>query len=289
MRRVNARGSLLFLLTACGAFHDEHSPEKSSKRLDIAKDYLKKHELEAAEHECGIAIGLNPQNDEAYVTRGLVALVHARDDQSTLEINSCLTGIDAEATRKDMDAALLKADVDFEKATHISPDYGEAWADRGVVHSLLEDYANSEQYLKKGLELTPRLIDPGLTRANLGWAQFHQNRLVDAAGQLQQALQFQPKMCVANYRLARVYYANQEWDKAAELFQAVSEDTTCGSQEASYYLMKTEMQRGLIDKARVARDACLKLSIKSCIAAQCRADGASLGASAPATSAGTSP
>jgi len=91
---------------------------------------------------------------------------------------------------------------------------------------------------------------------------------------------------VANYRLARVYYAREEWDKAAELFQAVSEDTTCGSQEASLYLMKTEMQRGLMDQARVARDACLKLSPKSCIAAECRAYGAKLGASAPA---GTAP
>ena len=287
MRVGNARGLLLFSLLACGGFHDEHSAEKSSKRLDIAKDFLKKHQLEAAEHECGVAIGLNPQNDEAYLVRGLVSLVHARDDQSTLEITGCLTGIDAEATRKDMDVALQKADLDFERATRISPDYGEAWADRGVVHSLLEDFAAGEQYLKKALELTPRLLDPGLTRANLGWALFHENKLVDAAGELQQALQFQPKMCVANYRLARVYYANQEWDKAAELFQAVSDDTTCGSQEASYYLMMTEMQRGLIDQARIARDACLKLSAKSCIAAECRAKGASLGASAP--SAGTAP
>lgn len=288
MRGVNARGSLLFLLAACGAFHDEHNPEKSSKRLDIAKDYLKKHELEAAEHECSVAIGLNPQNDEAYVTRGLVSLVRARDTDVTLEINDCLTKLDAEATRKDMDAALLKADADFEQAAKLNPEYGEAWASRGLVHNLLDDYPAAEGYLNKALSLPQRLVDPALTRANLGWALFHQNKLVDAASALRQVLEFQPKMCVANYRLGRVYYAREEWDKAAELFQAVSEDTTCGSQEASYYLMKTEMQRGLIDQARGARNACLKLSLKSCIAAECRAQGASLGASAPATSAGTS-
>jgi hypothetical protein len=56
----------------------------------------------------------------------------------------------------------------------------------------------------------------------------------------------------------------------------VSDDTTCGSQEASYYLMKTEMQRGLNADAKGARDKCLALSPKSCIAAQCRAEGASL-------------
>ena len=106
---------------------------------------------------------------------------------------------------------------------------------------------------------------------------FHQNKLVDAAKELREAMQFQPKMCVATYRLARVYFAREEWEKAAESFQAVSDDPSCGSQEASFYLMKTRMQQGLADKAREARDACLKLSPKSCIATQCRADGASLG------------
>jgi len=269
----NARGLLLFLLAACGTFHDEHSAEKSSKRLDIAKDFLKKHQLEAAEHECGVAIGLNPQNDEAYVTRGLVSLVRARDTEVTLEIDNCLTGVDAEATRKDMDASLMKADADFEQAAKISPEYGEAWADRGLVHTLLDENTKAEEYLTKALGLPQRLIDPTLTRANLGWALFHENKLVDAAGELRKALQFSPKMCVANYRLARVYYAREEWDKAAELFQAVSDDTTCGSQEASYYLMKTRMQQGLRDDAKTARDACLKLSPKSCVAAQCRAEG----------------
>lgn len=274
MRGFKAHGLLLFLaVMACGPFHDERSPEKSSKRLDIAKDFLKKHQLEAAEHECGVAISLNPQNDEAYLTRGLVSLVRARDTEVTLEVDGCLTGVDAEATRKDMDAALLKADGDFAQAAKVSPEYGEAWADRGVVHTLLDENVPAEEYLEKALALPQRLIDPALTRANLGWALFHQNKLVDAAKELRQTLQFQPKMCVANYRLARVYYARQEWDKAAELFQAVSADTSCGSQEASYYLMKTRMQQGLTDDAKAARDACLKLSPKSCVAAQCRTEG----------------
>jgi hypothetical protein len=84
-------------------------------------------------------------------------------------------------------------------------------------------------------------------------------------------------MCVATYRLARVYFAREEWEKAAELFQVASDDPACGSQEASLYLMKTRMHQGLVNDARAARDACLKISSKSCIAAQCRADGGALG------------
>ena len=61
-------------------------------------------------------------------------------------------------------------------------------------------------------------------------------------------------------------------------FESVSIDPSCGSQEAGLYLMKTRMQQGLVEDARRARDACLKISRQSCIAAQCRADGGALGA-----------
>jgi len=132
-------------------------------------------------------------------------------------------------------------------------------------------------YFSKALEYPMRLDNPALTRAHLGWALFHQKRYVDAAKELRQAKQFQPNMCVATYRLARVYFAREEWEKAAELFQTASDDPSCGSQEASYYLMKTRMQQGLGAEAKVARDACLKISPQSCIASQCRADGRGLG------------
>jgi Tfp pilus assembly protein PilF len=272
-----ALGLLVFLGSiGCGA-HIEHSPEKSAKRLDIAKDFLRKNELEAAEAECNKAIAYNPSNDEAYVVRGLISMVRAYDAKRSMEIDSCLTGLDAEATDKDLQAFLTKADVDFEEAAAVTPDYGEAWANRGIVHNLMTDYDSAADYLGKALQNPMRLMNPSLTRAHLGWALFHQDKLVDAAKELRTAIQFQPKMCVATYRLGRVYFAREEWEKAAELFQTASEDPSCGSQEASYYLMRTRMQQGLVSEARSARNACLKLSPHSCIATKCRADGGTLG------------
>lgn len=272
-----ALGLLVFLGSiGCGA-HIEHSPEKSAKRLDIAKDFLRKNELEAAEAECNKAIAYNPNNDEAYVVRGLISMVRAYDAKRSMEIDSCLTGLDAEATDKDLQAFLTKADVDFEEAAAVTPDYGEAWANRGIVHNLMTDYDSAADYLGKALQNPMRLMNPSLTRAHLGWALFHQDKLVDAAKELRTAIQFQPKMCVATYRLGRVYFAREEWEKAAELFQTASEDPSCGSQEASYYLMRTRMQQGLVSEARSARNACLKLSPHSCIATKCRADGGTLG------------
>jgi len=270
---------LLVILAACGVRNVERDTAKSSTRLDLAKDFLRKHQLEAAETESNRALSFNPRNDEAYVIRGLIHMVRAIDTMRTLEIESCLTGVDAEITQRDLDTHLKKADLDFEHATKITPDYGEGWANRGVVHNLLEDYCGASSYFEKALENPMRLDSPGLTRAHLGWSFFHQSKLVEAAKELRQSVQFQPNMCVATYRLARVYFAREEWEKAAELFQTTSEDPSCGSQEASLYLMKTRMQQGLVDDARRARDTCLKLSPRSCIASQCRADGGALGGS----------
>ena len=275
----NALKVLLIVAASGGCFHgrSEQDAAKSANRLDLAKDFLRKHELEAAKTEADRSLALNPNNDEAYVIRGLVSMVRAIDTERTLSIEACLTGLDAEATQKDLDDALKTAETDFGAAAKLSPDYGEAWSNRGVVANLLEDYEAAETYLKTALENPMRLFSPGLTRAHLGWALFHQNKFVEAAKELRQAVQFQPKMCVATYRLARVYFAREEWEKAAELFQTVSDDPSCGSQEASLFLMKTRMMQGLVDDARHARDTCLKSSRRSCIANQCRADGAALG------------
>jgi tetratricopeptide (TPR) repeat protein len=272
----NALGLLVICVMSACLQRDDKELAKSATRLDLAKDFLRKHQLEAADAECNRALAFNPANDEAYNTRGLVAMVRALDTQRTLEIEACLTGVDAEVTQRDLDGFLRKADADFSEATKLSPDYGEAWSNRGVVHNLLEDYGTAAEYLTRALGNPMRLDSSGLTRAHLGWALFHQTKYVDATKQLRQAVQLQPNMCVATYRLARVYFAREEWEKAAELFQTTSDDSSCGSQEASLYLMKTRMQQGLFDDARRARDACLKISPKSCIAAQCRAGGVSI-------------
>ena len=273
---------LMVGLGGCFVTKTEHDEKKSATRLDLAKDFLRKHELEAAQTESDRSLAFNPQNDEAYNIRGLVWMVRAIDTQRTLEIEGCLTGLDAEATQKDLDMFLKKADADFAAAAKLSPTYGEAWANRGVVANLLEQYDLAEKYLRTALENPMRLASPGLTRAHLGWAMFHQREYVDAAKELRQAVQFQPNMCVATYRLARVYFAREEWEKAAELFQTVSDDPSCGSQEASLFLMKTRMQQGLVEDARRARESCLKRSRAqhSCIANQCRADGGALGPTA---------
>lgn len=261
----------------CPGTRNTGDAAKSEVRLQLAKDYLSKNQLEAAQAEADKAIAFQPTNEEAYNVRGLVHLLRALSAQRILTLDSCLTGLDAEAMQGEQDLQLGAARGDFEKATRLAPDFGEAWSNLGTVHNLLGDADRAVPALEEALANAARLINPGLTRAHLGWAQFHARNYVGALKELRQALQFQPGMCVATYRLGRVYFAREEWEKAAEQFQEVSDQSSCGLQEAALYLMKARMQQGLAEDARKAREACLRVSPASCAAIECRTLGASLG------------
>src|ERR1043165_4049799 len=94
---------MLAILAGCGIGHVDKDPAKSQTRLDLAKDFLRKHQLEAAMTETNRSLAYNPGNDEAYLIRGLIHMVRAIDTMRTLEVESCLTGVDAELTQKDLD------------------------------------------------------------------------------------------------------------------------------------------------------------------------------------------
>jgi Tfp pilus assembly protein PilF len=255
---------------SCNGGGVQGDPERSDTRLSLAKDYLSKNQLEAAEAEADKAIAFLPTNDEAYNVRGLVHLLRGRSAERALTIDSCLTGLDAEAMRKVKDEQLAAARADFETATRLAPDFGEAWSNLGGIDNLLEDPTRSLPSLETALANAGRLVNPALTRAHLGWARFLAKDYVGAFTELRQALQFQPGMCGATYRLGRVYFAREEWEKAAEQFQEVSDQPACKSQEAALYLMKARLHQGLTDEARKAREACLGFSPQSCAALECR-------------------
>src|SRR5690606_23091001 len=136
---------------------------------------------------------------------------------------------------------------------------------------LLEDFGAAARHLSRALSMPSSLLNIGLTRANLGWAYFHQNDHARAAKELRQAEQFNPGMCVAKYRLGRVYFAREEWNKALEQFQAVAQDRTCPMQEAQLYLLKTYGELGMKEQAPTVQARCVEMAPRSCIAAQCKA------------------
>jgi tetratricopeptide (TPR) repeat protein len=245
-------------------------PSRSANRVELAKDFLGRQELEQAETEAEKALAYDPNNVEAHSVLGLVDYLRALRNFSLLEVDDCLTGVDAEALRSEQEQFLAEADRHFARAVEIRPEYGEGWANRGAVALLLEDFGAATEHLVRALSTPHSLLDIGLTRANLGWAYFHQEDHVRAAKELRQAEQFNPGMCVAKYRLGRVYFAREEWNKALEQFQAVAQDHACPIQEAQLYLLKTYREIGMSDEAPSVQTRCTEMAPRSCLAAQCQ-------------------
>jgi Tfp pilus assembly protein PilF len=260
----------LFGLAGSTCVRPKGDPAKSETRLALARDFLLKNQLEAAEAEANKALGYLPTNEEAYNLRGLVHHLRAAKAMSLVEVEGCLTGLDADVLRQEIEQELGLAQADFEKAYKLAPEFGEAWSNAGTAVLLLGDPDGARARFEQALANPARLLSPGLTRANLGWAFFEKKDLVSAGKELRQAIQFQPGMCVATYRLGRVYFAREEWEKAAEQFQEVSDQPDCKSQEAALYLMKARLEQGLLDEARAAQAICLTRGATSCMAAQCR-------------------
>jgi tetratricopeptide (TPR) repeat protein len=257
-------------LAATGCPRASVDAGKSATRLDLAKDFLGQGQLDAAEQEANKALGFNPRNEEAYNVLGLIRVIRALSAFRLLEIDDCLTGIDAEVHRADLDQHLLAADERFVEAVRLADDFGEAWANRGLVAIQLGDYAAAIRYLRKALTVPQRLENAALVRANLGWAHFHLDDMVSAAKELRQAIQFHPGMCIATYRLGRVYFARKEWEKAHDQFAQVVGQADCPIQEAHLFLMRTHVELGNAESLANAQNDCVALAQRSCVAAQCR-------------------
>src|SRR5207249_1097785 len=152
----------LGMLAGCPAGHSDQDAKRSNDRVAIAKDFLGKAELEAAEAEADKAIAFLPTNEEAWNIRGLSKYLRAVQSFSLLEIDDCVTGVDAQVLHKREDDFLAAADADFAKASELAPSFGEASANRGLVATLSGDYEAAIKYLSHALEDPARLGDIGI-------------------------------------------------------------------------------------------------------------------------------
>ena len=242
---------------------------KSQTRVELAYDALRANELDIAEKEASAALGYNPKNEVAHNVLGLADQLRAARAGLLIEFDDCLEGLDAEVIQTERDKALLSADRHFADAIKLSPDYGEAFANRGNVALQMRDFEAASGFLKTALEFHGRLQSTGATRAHLGWAHFQQGEYPQAAKELRQALQFSPELCIALYRLGRVYFARQEWNNAEERFTAVTNLPRCQMQEAYLYLSKTQAAIGRGSDAQASAQKCVSLAPKSCASRQC--------------------
>jgi tetratricopeptide (TPR) repeat protein len=269
--------------SGCGAPQNAQTLEKSRATLDLAKDLLRKGQLEAAENEAQKALSIHQANEESHYVLGLIDIMHANAAHRTTEIDECLDGIDAEVQMAERQSRLRAADQHLTRAVQLAPDFGEAWANRGIVATLLDDHDGAIAHFERALKHPARLQNSAFVRAASGWAYFLRGDMVAATKQLLQANQLQPGLCVATYRLGRVYFARKEWEKALGKFREVVAQPQCPIQDAYLYLMKTQVELGSTEGLPEIGQACIGLAPRSCIAAQCRDLSGDAGSQPPAS------
>jgi type IV pilus assembly protein PilF len=261
----------VLVAAACGA-GQKVDEQKSSNRLAIGEDFLRQGQLEAAVGEAKEALKYAPSNSKAYNLLGLIDVNRAVQMQMIIEVEDCLSGVDAESLLGKRDQHLLAARDSFRKAATFAHDYGEAYHGAATVDLLLDDYESAREQFSRALQFPAQLESVPLSRAGLGWAYYLLGRYAEAATELRQALRFAPSMCLAQYRLGRVYFSRKEWDKALSAFEkVVAQSKECPIQEAHLYLMKTYAKKGLVASLPGLLERCLALAPKSCVADECRA------------------
>ncbi len=283
-------GSVAVLGTGCPAPRDL---QRSQTHVDLAKDLLGKGQDTAAESELKKAIAFDAQNEEAFLVYGLVYLIRAAHTENLVERENCLGGDEADGLRKDSDEFMRTAAKHFEHATTLAPDYGEAWMDRAVVAMHFRDWEQAIELCRRALANAARLQSESLARTNLGWALHQKKDTARATTELLQAVQLTPNLCLAHFRLARVFFDRDRFEEAAaELapFQptsisdadgvtgAVARPACAPVLEALYLGGQASLRNHDIQAAVPWFQQCIEAAPRSCVAKQCETALSELGA-----------
>ena len=99
---------LAVLVPGCPRAGGTSDPKQAATRLELAKHALSRPNpnLEEAEIEASKALDLDGDNVEAINVLGLINYMRAVNNFRLLEVEDCLTGVDAEALRREMDQFL---------------------------------------------------------------------------------------------------------------------------------------------------------------------------------------
>ncbi len=256
-------------LTACGPAAIRVDPDASQKRYLLGADYFTKGLVEPALEELIKAVELNPDNPDAHNLLGLVWLRKGAEAEELSTRNQCLKGESLTLEKQEADTQFKKAEDQLRKAITLKKDFSEARNNLAVVMIQFGRYDEAVQLEEQALaNIVYR--DPYTAHGNLGQAYLEKRDFVRAAKALRQALFEQPKFCVGRYRLAKVYYEQQEWDHAAEEIDQVVTDKSCPIQEAYHLAGMVALRREDRDKARQMFGRCIDLAPKSCLASECK-------------------
>jgi type IV pilus assembly protein PilF len=269
LTQLTAASVILASLSACGPAATRVDPDASQKRYLLGADYFTKGLVEPALEELMKAVELDPNNADAHNLLGLVWLRKGAEAEELSTRNQCLKGEALALEKQESDTQFKKAEEQLRKAITLKKDFSEARNNLAVVMIHFGRYDEAVELEEKALaNIVYR--EPYTAQGNLGQAYLEKHDFVRAAKALRQSLFEQPKFCVGRYRLAKVYYEQQEWDHAAEEIEQVVGDKACPIQEAYHLAGMVALRRENRDKAQQMFSRCIDLAPKSCLARECK-------------------
>jgi Tfp pilus assembly protein PilF len=215
------------------------------------------------------AVKLNPQNPDAQYLLGIVSLRQAAEGEALVEGADCRKGEEARLERAEIDQRFREAGDRFQQAIAARSDYSDAWNSLAVVQLHFQRWDQAIASTEKALS-NATYQQPWQAQGNLGWALYHRKEFARATKELRTALFSNPQFCVGRYRLARVYFEDQQLDAAAEELERVTADAKCPIQEAYHLLGLVSLKRQDRARASEAFKRCVELAPKSCLARECR-------------------
>jgi len=253
---------------ACAPAAVRLDPDGSEKRFLLGADYFSKGLVGPALEELLKAVELNPANADAHNLLGLVFLRKGAEAEEMSVRAQCLKGDELNLEKQEMDGQFKKAEDQFREAVRLKPAFSEALNNLAVIAIHFGRYDEAIGFGEKALA---NIIyrEPFAAEGNLGLAYLNKHDYARASKELRQALFEQPQFCVGRYRLAKVYYEQQEWDRAAEELDKVTADKACPIQEAYHLAGMVALRRQDRPRAAELFQRCVQLAPKSCIAKEC--------------------
>ena len=249
--------------------HTKKNADEAQIRYQLASDYFRNRRIEAAMDELQHVLALDTDSADAYILLGLISLQQGAEYLAQVEIDACLKAGDAQAVRREGSAKFHEAQEKLKKATELRAAFSEAWNNLSVAALHLQEYDEAISAARNALK-DVTYPEPEVARANLGWAFFQKKDMQSAWKELHEAVSRSPGFCVGRYRLAKVYVARGEYDRAAEELDAVVASAQCPIQEA--YLLAGMVQERKKDSTRAKElfARCVRLAPRSCLAAECQ-------------------
>ena len=256
-------------MAGCASTKGRVNPEASEKHYQLGESYFGQRMYRPALEELLRAVELNPDNPDAHYLIGLLALQQASESEAMIEGQACVTGAEARLERREVDDHFRKAEEEFRTTLKLRPEAPEAWNSLAVTALHFERWDEAISASSKALA-NPVYRQPWAAQGNLGWAYFHKKEYLRASKELRQAVFSNPQFCVGRYRLARVFFEQQNFDAAAEELEKVTTDAACPIQEAYLLAGMTALRRGDRPGASQLFRRCIELAPKSCVSSQCR-------------------